>query len=84
MLLVNVDGFVVECCSFDLFVVGLMLILLVDEEVLMYFVFLVKMVEWNGLMGLLMGMSGDFEKVISFGVMYVWVGLVIFGEWVYI
>lgn len=83
ILLKDVDGFVNDCCNLDFLIKGLMCILLVDEEFSLYFVFFVKIVECNGLKGLLMGMSGDFEKVVSFGVIYVWVGFVIFGVWDY-
>ena len=76
----EVDGFVAECRALDLPVVGLMCIPPVDEEPSMHFALLAKMAERNGLAGLSMGMSGDFEKAISFGATHVRVGSAIFGE----
>ncbi|RYG91512.1 YggS family pyridoxal phosphate-dependent enzyme [Loktanella sp. IMCC34160] len=76
----EVDGFVAECRALDLPVVGLMCIPPVDEEPSMHFALLAKMADRNGLAGLSMGMSGDFEKAISFGATHVRVGSAIFGE----
>ena len=76
----EVDGFVAECRALDLPVVGLMCIPPVDEEPSMHFALLAKMAERNGLAGLSMGMSGDFEKAISFGATHVRVGSAIFGD----
>lgn len=76
----DVDGFVAECRSLDLPVAGLMSIPPADEEASMHFALLAKMAERNGLTGLSMGMSGDFEKAISFGATHVRVGSAIFGE----
>jgi uncharacterized pyridoxal phosphate-containing UPF0001 family protein len=52
----------------------------VDEEASLHFALLRKIAERNGLKGLSMGMSGDFEKAISFGATHVRVGSAIFGE----
>ena len=38
------------------------------------------MAERNGLLGLSMGMSGDFEQAIRFGATHVRVGSAIFGD----
>jgi uncharacterized pyridoxal phosphate-containing UPF0001 family protein len=40
---------------------------------------LAKMAERNGLAGLSMGMSDDFEKAIQFGATHIRVGSAIFG-----
>ena len=75
----DVDAFVAECLGLDLPVRGLMCIPPVEEEPSMHFALLAKMAARNGLDGLSMGMSGDFEKAISFGATHVRVGSAIFG-----
>lgn len=75
----DVDGFVANCRTFDLPIKGLMCIPPVKEEPSMHFALLAKMAARNGLAGLSMGMSGDFEKAISFGATHVRVGSAIFG-----
>lgn len=76
----DVDSFVAECRGLDLPVAGLMCIPPMSEEPSMHFALLAKMAERNGITGLSMGMSGDFEKAISFGATHVRVGSAIFGE----
>ena len=76
----NVDSFVSECRSLDLPIRGLMCIPPADEEASMHFALLRKFAERNGLEGLSMGMSSDFEKAIAFGATHVRVGSAIFGE----
>jgi uncharacterized pyridoxal phosphate-containing UPF0001 family protein len=51
----------------------------VEEEASLHFALLAKMAERNGLAGLSMGMSGDFEKAIQFGATHIRVGSAIFG-----
>ena len=75
----DLDGFVVEARDLDLPIKGLMCIPPVDEEASLHFALLAKMAERNGLDGLSMGMSDDFEKAISFGATHVRVGSAIFG-----
>ena len=75
----DVDGFVATCRKLDLPIRGLMCIPPVEEEPSMHFALLAKMAARNGLAGLSMGMSGDFEKAISFGATHVRVGSAIFG-----
>jgi len=75
-----VDGFVVECKAMDLPVQGLMCIPPVDEEPSLHFALLAKIAARNGLSGLSMGMSGDFERAIALGATHVRVGSAIFGE----
>lgn len=74
------DNFVKQCQTLDLPVRGLMCIPPVDEEPALHFALLAKIAARNGLDGLSMGMSSDFEKAISFGATHVRVGSAIFGE----
>jgi pyridoxal phosphate enzyme (YggS family) len=76
----DVDGFVAEVRALDLPLAGLMCIPPVEEEASLHFALLAKMAERNGLKGLSMGMSADFEKAIAFGATHVRVGSAIFGE----
>lgn len=74
------DVFIAECRAMDLPVQGLMVIPPIDEEASLHFAFLRRIAERNGLSGLSMGMSGDFEKAIAFGATHIRVGSAIFGE----
>ena len=76
----DVDGFVTECRALDLPVAGLMCIPPVEEEASLHFALLAKMAKRNGLTGLSMGMSADYEKAIAFGATHIRVGSAIFGE----
>lgn len=73
------DGFVAECRALDLPVRGLMCIPPVDEEPSLHFALLAKIAARNGLEGLSMGMSGDFERAVALGATHVRVGSAIFG-----
>lgn len=73
------DAFIAECRDLDLPVQGLMCIPPVEEEASLHFALLAKIAERNGLTGLSMGMSSDFEKAVSFGATHVRVGSAIFG-----
>ncbi len=77
------DAFIAECRRLDLPVEGLMCIPPVEEEASLHFALLAKIAARNGLTGLSMGMSGDFEKAIAFGATHVRVGSAIFGERAY-
>ncbi len=74
------DALVEECRALSLPVVGLMCIPPVEEEAALHFALLAKLAERNGLSGLSMGMSDDFEKAVAFGATHVRVGSAIFGE----
>ena len=74
------DAFVAEVRALDLPLVGLMCIPPVEEEPSLHFALLAKIAERNGLTGLSMGMSGDFESAIALGATHVRVGSAIFGE----
>jgi pyridoxal phosphate enzyme (YggS family) len=76
----EVDAFVAECASLDLPVKGLMCIPPLEEEASLHFALLAKMAKRNGLSGLSMGMSSDFERAISFGATHIRVGSAIFGD----
>ena len=74
------DAFVADVRALDLPLKGLMCIPPVDEEPSLHFALLAKIAERNGLSGLSMGMSGDFESAIALGATHVRVGSAIFGE----
>jgi len=73
------DKFINDCKGMDLPVKGLMCIPPVDEEPSLHFALLAKIADRNGLEGLSMGMSGDFETAIALGATHVRVGSAIFG-----
>ena len=61
-------------------IAGLMCIPPVEEEAALHFAFLAKLAAENGLAGLSMGMSDDFETAVAFGATHVRVGSAIFGS----
>jgi len=74
------DDFITFCrdeCG--LMIEGLMCIPPQDEEPAMHFALLRTIAARNGLSGLSMGMSGDFEEAVGFGATSVRVGSAIFG-----
>jgi PLP dependent protein len=75
----DADNFIAECVAMDLPIQGLMVIPPVEEEASLHFALLRKIAQRNGLSGLSMGMSGDFEKAIAFGATHVRVGSGVFG-----
>lgn len=75
----DVDGFVASCRGMDLPLAGLMCIPPEGEEAAPHFAMLAGMAARNGLSGLSMGMSGDFEAAIAAGATHVRVGSAIFG-----
>ena len=79
ILPMEADEFINDCRELDLPIKGLMCIPPVDEEPSLHFALLAKIAERNGLKGLSMGMSSDFEKAVSFGATHVRVGSAIFG-----
>ncbi|PRY75954.1 hypothetical protein CLV80_11040 [Yoonia maritima] len=74
------DTFVAEVRALDLPVKGLMCIPPVDEEPSLHFALLAKIAARNGLTGLSMGMSSDFERAIALGATHIRVGSAIFGD----
>jgi len=79
----DADAFVAEVRALDLPLKGLMCIPPVDEEPSLHFALLGKIAARNGLDGLSMGMSSDFESAIALGATHIRVGSAIFGERVY-
>ena len=75
----DADALVAEARALDLPVKGLMCIPPIDEEPSLHFALLAKIAERNGLTGLSMGMSGDFESAIALGATHVRVGSAIVG-----
>ncbi len=73
------DGFVARCRTLGLVIAGLMCIPPEGEDPAPYFAELAGMAERNGLAGLSMGMSSDFETAIALGATHVRVGSAIFG-----
>jgi len=73
------DGFIQDCRLMDLPIAGLMVIPPVNEEPSLHFALLQKIAKRNGLTGLSMGMSGDFEHAVALGATHVRVGSAIFG-----
>nr|WP_323778335.1 YggS family pyridoxal phosphate-dependent enzyme [Amylibacter sp.] len=74
------DAFIADCRAMDLPITGLMVIPPVDEEPSLHFALLRKIAQRNGLSGLSMGMSSDFERAVALGATHVRVGSAIFGE----
>lgn len=74
------DAFVEQVRGLGLPLIGLMCIPPVEEEASLHFALLAKLAARNGLTGLSMGMSADFEKAIALGATHVRVGSAIFGS----
>jgi pyridoxal phosphate enzyme (YggS family) len=74
------DAFIAACRGeYGLKIHGLMCIPPLDENPAPHFALLEKIAGRNGLSGLSMGMSADFETAIGFGATHVRVGSAIFG-----
>ena len=76
----DADQFITDCLALDLPIKGLMVIPPVFEEPSLHFALLRKIAQRNGLTGLSMGMSSDFERAVALGATHVRVGSAIFGE----
>ena len=74
------DEFVAQCLGMDLPVRGLMCIPPVEEAPSLHFALLGKIAARNGLTGLSMGMSSDFESAVALGATHIRVGSAIFGD----
>lgn len=74
------DAFIAEVRALDLPVRGLMCIPPAEEEPALHFALLARIAARNGLDGLSMGMSADFETAIALGATHIRVGSAIFGE----
>ncbi|MEM8869879.1 MAG: YggS family pyridoxal phosphate-dependent enzyme [Pseudomonadota bacterium] len=75
----EVDAFVQTVTDLDLPLSGLMCIPPIDDEPALHFALLGKLAARNGLSGLSMGMSGDYETAIALGATHIRVGSAIFG-----
>ena len=73
------DQFISECLGLDLPIKGLMVIPPINEEPSLHFALLRKIALRNGLTGLSMGMSSDFESAIALGATHIRIGSAIFG-----
>jgi len=69
----------VEARAAGLPVVGLMAVPPADVEAAPYFALLAKIARDNGIAGLSMGMSGDYETAVTLGATHVRVGTALFG-----
>jgi len=75
------DAFIAQCRGeYSLNIAGLMVIPPVEDDPNPHFEMLAAMAARNGLAGLSMGMSGDFEAAIAKGATHIRVGSAIFGE----
>lgn len=77
------DDFIAACRAMALPVQGLMCIPPEDEDPAPHFHMLAKMAARNGLSGLSMGMSSDFDVAIAHGATHIRVGSAIFGARAY-
>ena len=79
----DADAFIAQARALGLPLLGLMCIPPVDEDPGAHFALLAQIAARNGLHGLSMGMSSDFETAIAMGATHVRVGSAIFGERAY-
>ncbi|AGT10441.1 YggS family pyridoxal phosphate-dependent enzyme [Paracoccus aminophilus] len=75
----DADAFIASCRALDLPLTGLMCIPPEDQDPAPHFTALAGIAARNGLAGLSMGMSSDFEAAIAAGATHVRVGSAIFG-----
>jgi len=75
----NADQFISDCLALDLPIKGLMVIPPINEAPSLHFALLRKIALRNGLIGLSMGMSSDFESAIALGATHIRIGSAIFG-----
>lgn len=77
------DGFIATCRAMNLPLKGLMCIPPEGMDSTPHFAMLAAIAARNGLTGLSMGMSGDFEAAIAVGATHIRVGSAIFGDRIY-
>ena len=75
----DADGFIAQALALDLPVIGLMCIPPETEDPAPHFRMLAEIAARNGLAGLSMGMSSDFEVAVALGATHIRVGSAIFG-----
>ncbi|MDX3908376.1 MAG: YggS family pyridoxal phosphate-dependent enzyme [Sphingobium sp.] len=76
----DVPALIMQAREADVPVIGLMCVPPADVEPAPYFALLGKMAREEGLSGLSMGMSGDYETAIMLGATHVRVGTALFGS----
>ncbi len=76
----ELPGFLAKVRDADIPLAGLMCIPPADIEPAPFFAFLAKLAADNGLTGLSMGMSGDYETAIMLGATHIRVGTALFGQ----
>ena len=79
----DADAFIASCRALSLPVLGLMCIPPEGEVSTPHFALLADIAARNGLTGLSMGMSSDFEAAIAAGATHIRVGSAIFGDRIY-
>ena len=79
----NADAFITACRAMELPLVGLMCIPPEGIDSTPHFAMLSGIAARNGLAGLSMGMSSDFEAAIAAGATHIRVGSAIFGDRIY-
>ena len=75
----GLDNFLKDCRAIDLHPLGLMCVPPEGENAAPHFRMLAEMAARNGLTGLSIGMSGDFEVAVAMGATHIRVGSAIFG-----
>ena len=76
----DADDFIKHCRALDLPLKGVMCIPPAEADPAHHFALLKNIAKNNGLTGLSMGMSGDFETAVAHGSTHVRVGSAIFGQ----
>lgn len=79
----DADAFITEARAMDLPITGLMCIPPAEETPSLHFALLAKIAARNGVAGLSMGMSADYEQAIALGATHVRVGSALFGARAY-
>lgn len=76
----ELPAFLASVRAADVPLAGLMCIPPADTEAAPFFAFLAKLAADNGVSGLSMGMSGDYETAVMLGATHVRVGTALFGQ----
>jgi hypothetical protein len=76
----DLPAFLAEVRATGIPLAGLMCIPPADTEAAPFFAFLAKLAADNGVTGLSMGMSGDYETAVMLGATHVRVGTALFGQ----
>ncbi len=76
----DLPAFLAQVRDADIPIAGLMCIPPAEIEPAPFFAFLAKLVAENGVVGLSMGMSGDYPTAVMLGATHIRVGTALFGE----